>query len=317
MGDSQSRKWQITINNPSDANLNSEALREILMKFFPTYFCFAYEVSTTGTPHVHAFLYSDSPIRFSTLKKRLPVAHLEKAHGSVLQNREYIQKSGKWENDAKAETRVEGSFFEYGEIPSERAESCPKMSALIEDVREGKSNVEILTDTPSFAFKVRDIDVLRQTLQAERFTVENRNICVVYIFGATGTGKTKSVYDAHDPREIYRLTNYRTGRGVSFDGYFGQDVLVFEEFRGQIPIADMLNFLDPYPIFLPARYNDRIACYTKVYITSNIPLNEQYGELQRKQRETWRAFLRRIHEIKEYKSDGRVSAKILNGGGRP
>ena len=61
------------------------------------------------------------------------------------------------------------------------------------------------------------------------------------------------------------MTNYRASKGISFEGYHGQEVLVFEEFSGQIPIEDMLNYLDIYPLSLPARYNDKTACYTKVY----------------------------------------------------
>lgn len=52
---------------------------------------------------------------------------------------------------------------------------------------------------------------------------------------------------------------------------------------------------------LPARYNDRVACYTTVYITSNIPLGEQYQDIQRYKLETWRAFLRRINTVTEYR----------------
>ena len=66
----------------------------------------------------------------------------------------------------------------------------------------------------------------------------------------------------------------------------------------------MLNYLDVYPLTLPARYNNRTACYTKVYITSNLPLEEQYREIQRFQWETWRALLRRIQTIIEYLPDG-------------
>ena len=66
----------------------------------------------------------------------------------------------------------------------------------------------------------------------------------------------------------------------------------------------MLNYLDIYPLTLPARYTDRVACYTTVYITSNVPLSEQYMDIQRYQLETWRAFLRRVQNIIEYLPDG-------------
>ena len=83
-------------------------------------------------------------------------------------------------------------------------------------------------------------------------------------------------------------------------------MLVFEEFNSQIPIEAMLNYLDVYPLLLPARYSDRTACYTKVYITSNIPLDEQYITVQHNRPETWRAFLRRIHHVFVYGQDGTV-----------
>lgn len=302
----QSRKWTLTINNPLDAGLTHEAIAEILTRFSPVYFCMADEIATTGTFHTHIFIYSHSPIRFSTIKSRFSIAHIEKAYGSCQQNRDYIMKSGKWADDGKAETKVEGSFYEFGTLPAEKEEASPKMSRLISNVRDGLTNVEIIEDLPGFAFRIRDIDILRQTLLSERYAVENRDLTVTYIYGTTGTGKTRGIYTRHDPRDICRVTNYRAGRGISFDDYHGQDVLVFEEFNGQIPIEDMLNFLDVYPLSLPARYNDKTACYIVVYITSNSPLSAQYKDVQIYRPETYRAFLRRIHKVIEYREDGTV-----------
>ena len=74
----------------------------------------------------------------------------------------------------------------------------------------------------------------------------------------------------------------------------------------------MLNYLDVYPLMLPARYSDRVACYTTVYITSNIPLEEQYQEIQRRKPETWRAFVRRIHVVREYLRDGTIQEAIYH-----
>ena len=75
----------------------------------------------------------------------------------------------------------------------------------------------------------------------------------------------------------------------------------------------MLNYLDIYPLSLPARYNDRTACYTKVYITSNIPLEKQFMDVQRRRPETWKAFLRRIHRVYEYTADGGIYEVFLKG----
>ena len=215
----------------------------------------------------------------------------------------------------KVETSVPGTFEEWGEAPPERAEKHPEMFRLVQNIRDGMTTTEIIDDNPAMAFRVRDIDLLRQTLTAEKYAVENRPLEVSYLYGASGAGKTRSIYEAHDPRSIYRVTNYRAAKGISFDGYHGQEVLVFEEFSGQVPIEDMLNYLDIYPLTLPARYSDKTACYTTVYITSNISLEEQYPDIQRYKLETWRAFLRRIHTVIEYLPD---SSKVTHKkGGSP
>lgn len=55
---------------------------------------------------------------------------------------------------------------------------------------------------------------------------------------------------------------------------------------------------------LPARYEDKVACYTKVFIVSNWPFDKQYKN--QKNTETYNAWLRRIHfkgnleEVKKY-----------------
>ena len=308
----QSRKWALVINNPQEANLDHPAIIQILHRFAPDYFCLSDEISKTGTYHTHIFLFSNSPIRFSTLKTRFPIAHIEKAYGSAQENRDYIRKDGKWKDTEKSETVVPDTFFEWGHIPDIREEKAPKLFQLIQDVQAGISTTDILHNTPDFAFRVRDIDILRQALLAERFSSENRDIEVSYLYGKSGVGKTRSIYARYEARNICRVTNYRIGKGISFDNYTCQDVLVFEEFYSQVPIADMLNYLDIYPLYLPARYTDRVACYHHVYITSNAPLEYQYSDIQESRPATWAAFLRRIHNVCEFLEDGTI---IFHKGG--
>jgi len=64
----------------------------------------------------------------------------------------------------------------------------------------------------------------------------------------------------------------------------------------------MLSYLDGYPLSLPARYANRVACYTTVYLASNIDLRQQYKNVQEYEPATWRAFLRRIHSVIEFSS---------------
>lgn len=95
---------------------------------------------------------------------------------------------------------------------------------------------------------------------------------------------------------VFRVTDYLH----PFDNYKGQDVVVFEEFRSSLRIGDMLNYLDGYPLELPCRYANKYACFTKVYIISNLPLSQQYSQLQIENYESYRAFLRRISGVQHY-----------------
>ena len=165
---------------------------------------------------------------------------------------------------------------------------------------------------PKFGFKGKDIDYIRQTVLDNKYKDIKRNVVTTYICGKSGTGKTRSIYAKHKASDICRITSYRKGNPALFDGYNGQPVLVFEEFAGQVPIEEMLNYLDIYPLLLPARYNDKVACYKTVYITSNIPLDMQYPDVQTVKPETWNAFLRRINYVEEYADYGVFTRRVLN-----
>ena len=302
----QSRKWLLTINNPLDHGMTHDEIIDRAQKFNPDYVCLADEIGASGTLHTHVYLYSASPMRFGTVKKRFPTAHIDRAHGTVQDNRAYIRKEGKWADTDKSETRVEGTFKEFGELPDEASEKSPKYARLLQCVKDGMSNKEILAIDPSFAFHLEHIDKLRQDIRFEKYLTENRFIKVHYLWGDSGTGKTRSIYEKHPPEEICRITHYPSRGNVQFDAYKGQSVLVFEEFHSEVPISMMLNLLDIYPLMLPARYHDRIACYLTVYITSNIPLEEQYKDIHKDKLETWNAFLRRIHTVMEFRKDGAI-----------
>jgi len=310
--DIQSRKYQLTINNPSLHGYDVEHLKALLQLFKLTYFAFGFEKGIKNeTEHVHIFLYSSSPIRFSTLKQRFPESHIEKAYGSIAENRDYIQKTGKWEGTAKETTVIEGTFFESGEPPKEESSRSSIMSNVMEDLRSGFSVNQTIAKYPALAFRINDLYQLQQQLKTEIYETTNRTIEVLYCYGDSGTGKTSSVYKENAGEQICRITSYDNSRAL-FDNYHCESVLVFEEFHSQIKLPEMLSYLDIFPLSLPARYNNRVACYTKVYILSNLPINKQYEYEQINDPKTWSAFLRRISEIRHYNSNFTFSCERRN-----
>lgn len=312
--DNQFRKYQLTINNPLDAEIeiNGEKVKvpfthEEIKKRLANmksiqYWCMADEIGNEGkTPHTHIFLYSRSPLRFSTVKRQFPTAHIESAYGSCQSNKDYITKTGKWAATDKKDTSVEGSFDQLGTMPAHEAKGIAASAQyLFELMENGYSDAEILRMYPESMLHLDKVQRARATLQEDDCKSKWRDLTVTYIYGKTNTGKTRSVMEKHGYANVYRITDY----AHPWDGYKMQDIVLFEEFRSSLRIQDMLSYLDGYPCTLPARYANKQAGFTKVYITTNIPLEKQYPEIQENESETWEAFLRRISRIQRYETSG-------------
>lgn len=297
--DSMSRKWQITINNPKEKGMSHEYIAAKVGEMKNVmYWCMADEIGENGTYHIHIYMHGRNGIRFSTIKKRFDGGHFEMAKGTSQQNRDYVKKEGRWLNDKKHETCVAGSFEEFGECPIERQGARNDLNDLYAMIKDGMSNYDILEQNPSFMLNLDKIERARQIVNEERYKHDWRELDVTYIYGTTGTGKTRGVMERYGYESVFRVTDYLH----PFDNYKGQDVIIFEEFRSSIRVADMLNYLDGYPLELPCRYNNKVACFTKVYIITNIPLSEQYTNVQKESPETWLAFLRRIGHVVQYKA---------------
>lgn len=301
--DCQRHSFQLTINNPLP-EFPHEIIRNVFQTEFKTirFYCMSDEIGANGTPHTHVYVCFASRVRWTTLKRHFPTAHIEIAHGSVLSNIEYIKKTGKWADTDKAETKVENSYEEWGTPPTQKGVR-PEMEELFEMIKAGFSNTEILAHNNDYILNIDKLDRVRTMLLIDENKSKRRlDLRVIYICGATGSGKTRSILDEHGDFATYRVTDY----AHPFDGYECQKVMVFEEFRSGFRLSDVLNYMDVYPIQLPARYSNKFACYDYLYIISNWKLEEQYSEVQRENPESWKAFLRRIHEVRVFHEDGSV-----------
>lgn len=187
---SQSRKYILTINNPDEHLLNHEKIKKIMEeKLTVTYYYMCDEIgSETGTYHIHIFLYSTSPIRFSTIKNAFPTAHIDKCCGSVRDNRDYIRKEGRWANTEKASTNLKDTYEEWGTLPTERDEKHNDLSQIMTLIDSGADVNEIIEKYPNYALRRKDIEILKNVRRNK--SVQNfRDITVEYIYGDTGTGK--------------------------------------------------------------------------------------------------------------------------------
>lgn len=293
--DTRSRKWQLTINNPVEKGFTHDRLKEIAEKFKGlVYWCMSDEIGENKTYHTHFYLAFKDACRFSTLQKIFEGAHFEMAKGTSQQNRDYVFKEGKWEKDKKKkETNLPNTHEEWGELPIERQGYRTDIEDLYDMIKQGMTNFEILETAPQYMLQIERMEKVRQTVKDEMFKREFRLLDVNYIYGTTGVGKTRGIMEMYGYENVFRVTDYEH----PFDNYKGQDVIIFEEFRSSLKIQDMLNYLDGYPLELPCRYSNKIACYTKVYLITNIPFSAQYEGTQKEYKETWNAFKRRIKRI--------------------
>lgn len=306
MAEYRSRKYLLTINNYEDHGYSSERVCELLeANFRLVYYCLSREIGKKQeTPHMHVFFYVQNAIRFGTVKKVFPEAHIDKSRGTSEENRDYVHKTGKWAETDKSETQIPGSFLEWGTCPAGKEEhsGMNQMEEIYEMLKSGYSNLDIIDAYPIALSHLREFDNFRELLRYESYKTVYRDLIVTYRYGSPGVGKTRSVMDMYGYEHVYRITDY----SHPFDGYRGQDVVIFEEFRSSLPIADMLKYLEGYPLELPARYGNKVASYTTVYIISNISLGSQYQTIQYQEPMTYKAFCRRIHTVQKMSKSGAI-----------
>lgn len=317
MDNVQSRKWIITINNPLDHGFSHDEIIERLrtIRGKSLYWCLCDEEGDEcETLHTHIFLYRSSPFTAAQIDNLFPKCHRDKGYGTPHEIRAYIRKEGD-----KFQKAPDGSynyvdtsgkhhkginyihtFEEFGECPEEHQGKSSTSELIVALVREGASNRQIV-DAVNSAYKdIEKIERVRSMYRDSEFKRKWRDLEVTYIFGKTGSGKTRSVMEKYGYENVYRVTDYKH----PFDSYDGQDVVIFEEFRGGLKHGDMLNYLDGYPLLLPCRYFNRQACFTKVFIITNIPPDEQYTNVDKESR---MAFYRRIHKVEHRQENGRIT----------
>lgn len=296
--DTRHRRYLLTINNPGK-EWSHDKIRAALDKLQLKYWCLSDEKGLQeATPHTHLFFVAkNAAIRFSTVKSLFPTAHIDAAQGSSAEVRAYVQKSGKWATDEKADTCIPDTFEEGGALPEEHPGQRSDWDIAYEMLADGAEVLEVIRAQTHLMRYRSTLEQVRQELIAEQFRTVFRTLETVYIFGASGLGKTRLVMEKFGYKNVCQLTSYQHG---CFDKYQCEDVLVFDEFSSSLKIQEMNVYLDGYPIMLPCRYANRVGCFTKVFVISNIPLEYQYPNVRVDAPAVWNAFIRRIHRVMQF-----------------
>ena len=278
MPDYQSRKYQITINNPLEHGMTHDYIQEILASLSLRYWCLADEKGTQGTYHTHIYLASSKgAIRFSTLQRKfLSIAHIENARGSDTENRDYIVKQGKHAD--KALTSIPGTFVEWGELQDFDDERSRELNRIKEEIINGATTGEILESNPQHLFRATRLDEARNALLADDFSCKIRDVEVSYYFG-TLDDIASVIYSKYNAKDIYRWTYSNTP--VCFDGYSFHSIILFHGYNAEIPHNYMVSsILSGFPLQLHCRFRNVQAAYNQVIISSSVPPDHLYASTE-------------------------------------
>jgi len=280
----RSRGWVYTCwpEKRAEGEMVKDLLEHIKRDTKIDYAVFGHELTEEGRPHLQGYVYFTNGVSGKSAQTRLGLSHGEfwaqQQKGLHIQASDYCQKD-------------ENIAFVHGEIPDpeDRAESA--WDYILQMLETGATDSEIMRAYPAHFGRCRSgIAGMRMELLAEKVNTW-RDVQVEYIWGPTGTGKTRGILEGVEhPSDVYRVTDYKH----PFDGYRGQSVLLLEEFRSSLPCEQMLVYLDGYYCELPCRYSNKISGWDKIYIVTNIPFSEQYKNVQENYPETFAAFERRI-----------------------
>ncbi|AXH77369.1 MAG: putative viral replication protein [Circoviridae sp.] len=249
----QVRNICFTVNNPSLPlagfvdSLTSSGL--------PTYFVIGEEVGACGTPHFQGYIEFKQSVGWKRAHKLLLNGHMETRKGNPQQASEYCKKDNK--------------FIEWGKISNQGHRSD------IEDVANaviaGSTLLEIAMGYPvQFIKFFKGIMALQAKLIKPRCSAPT----VKVFWGSTGTGKSFRAREWLPNAYVWHPQ-----MGQWFDGYQGEDEVLFEEFRGQLPFGMLLSLLDQY--CCKVQYKGGIIEFapTKIALTSPVHWSEWYTNL--------------------------------------
>jgi len=249
--------WFVTVCNYTEAQYDSICATEKIR-----YLVIGREICpTTGTPHIHFFIYYKNDVSFPQMKKRFPNAHLEVCR--------------KFEACSKY-CKKDGVFLELGKIPTQGARH--DLELIKDQIINGRKVDDIVIQEPVIYHqygrtlqKIEDV-YMRSIFRSER--TEG-----LWLYGTSGCGKSHLAFEGFNPSTHY-VWRFDTDNMWN-DGYSQQDTIIIDDFRGQMKYSDLLNMLDIHPNFFVKRRGRESLPFTskKVIITSSLSPQEVYKNI--------------------------------------
>lgn len=270
-----------------------------------------YCISKEGMPHIHMVLEGSGTMRFTTVKKAYPTAHLEPTKGSKKQVLAYIKKEPPF--DEKGEQVI--CFTSVGNIEGSKrfalANTNDTLQAIEQLIEDGLSPNAIMAED----IRLREKEsLIRKAYFAKRYkeTPPQRDVKVIWHCGDSGTGKSYAyikLCEQFGDDNVYFFSDY-ANRGVGgFDGYCGEPYLFMDELkRDSLPFELLLTIMQGYRSQIHCRFANCYALWNEVHITSIFSPEDIYSGMvgrDTQDKDTIKQLLRRISlYVYHYEKDG-------------
>lgn len=309
-----SRKWILVWNNPqkffegdTPEEIVINAIKYIVGDKPDSRSCVVnYEIGLEeNTPHLHIYYVDNAKPRFSGVKKIFPECHIEKAEGSYNDILLYMKKEGQFADKAECVIVPPTASSNFA-APCTNQPKKKRLDEIQELLDEGHTPKEILD--MDIHYRVHE-KIIRQAFFSKR-TKETpiiRNVNVFWHCGESGSGKSYTYVNLtkqYGEEKVYHVSNYDNGY---LDHYCAEDIIFFDEFKGNIPFSTLLTLLDKYKTEVHCRYENAYALWTDVHIASIFPPDEVYSFMvddSRKNRDSIEQLLRRINTITYHYKEG-------------
>lgn len=254
MGD-RDRGYCFTLNNYTAQEVDEIKLTSC------RYIIFGKEIApSTGTPHLQGYVYFKDKISMKGIHKIQGWSRtaLKSARGTADQNETYCKKEG-----------IE--IYERGIKPEQGKRN--DLDRIYSDIKNGVSVDEIiLSDPGAYQLAGRAMERLEDIILRNKRRTEMT--LGEWIFGPSGVGKSEYAF-SHPNAYVY------ANDGGWWDGYRGEDVVIIDEFRGQIAFNELLRMVDKHPNYYVRRRGREPMPFIskKVIITSALPPWKVYKAL--------------------------------------
>lgn len=300
MSEPKSRSFVFTINNYTDDVV--ETLGKYGEKYCK-YLVVGYEVGEQGTPHIQGYVEHKNGVSFSAFNKRLglkkgsPYARCAPRKGTPKEAAGYCKK-GSSEVDKNYDqfydnADISWDGFEYGTISNQGQRV--DIQNTVDEIMDGDVTPDdiCINDAIHYHQYGRTFEKAHNIMKRKQFRTWMTE--GVYYHGPTGVGKSHEVFKDFDPK-----THYVWNIKEKLQTYKGQEIIIINDFRGEIDYAYMLNLIDKWPMYIPYKGEEPFPLLAKeVRITSSLPPEKVYKN--RNEEDKLDQLLRRVKviELKE------------------